>query len=88
MDLSPFVFQARPTMKQRGILSALLGVAVLALAYAVDSIQEQMDFSFWLFLCGCISFSGGFILLEPPRSLVRSDLFWHIPHTNHFLRSP
>lgn len=69
MDSTPLFRD--PTVKRRGYVSVAFGVAILAVGYYVDSIQGEMDFAFWLILAGCLSFSGGFVLLEPPSTVVR-----------------
>src|SRR5574337_1175688 len=58
MLAAPVVFGPTPTWGQRALLSALLGLVVLAAGVALDG-RTRRDFSGWLYLSGRVAFWGG-----------------------------
>ncbi len=58
MDGAPVAFGPHPTWGQRALLSALLGLVVLATGVGVDG-RTRGDHARWLYLSGLVAFWGG-----------------------------
>lgn len=71
MDLTPILFgDAGFAWEERKTVSALFGLAMLAVAYAVD-LREEEDLGFWLYLFGLIAFWGGLTALDSDSEAAR-----------------
>jgi hypothetical protein len=61
MDVAPLIFgEFQISFKQRAHLSSIFGLMVLIVAWLLDQITT-LDWSFWLYLFGGLSFSCGLI---------------------------
>jgi hypothetical protein len=58
MSVAPAIFGADVSWSQRALLSALVGLLVLAAGFAVDR-RTRRDHAFWLYLAGLVAFWGG-----------------------------
>jgi hypothetical protein len=64
MDLTPLLFGQREfTYSQRLWVSAIFGLAMLAVAYWIDR-RTKDDYAFWLYLFGAAAFWGGLSLMD------------------------
>jgi hypothetical protein len=73
MDLVPFLFpeEARD-FALRAAVSVWFGLAMLALAFWVDlRSRRSLDYAFWLYLFGVLTFWGGLSLLKSQSELSR-----------------
>jgi hypothetical protein len=71
MDLTPIIFDTDPfSWRQRQLVSLWFGLAMLAVAYAVD-MKARRDFAFWLYLFGLMAFWGGLSLMNTDSELAR-----------------
>lgn len=71
MDIVPFVHgvsEHSELMELRKLYSMLFGLVMIVLAYSLDK-TEKLDFSFWLYLFGVISFWGGLSSMESDKEL-------------------
>jgi hypothetical protein len=64
MDLTPWIFgEDWDSWEQRRVVSMWFGLAMLALAWAVD-LRARGDFAFWLHLFGLLAFWCGLSLID------------------------
>jgi hypothetical protein len=64
MDLTPLLFGQRDfTWSERLWVSAIFGLAMLAIAFLIDR-RTKGDYAFWLYLFGVMAFWGGLSLME------------------------
>lgn len=79
MDLTPLLFDSRDpalTWELRKLVSLLFGAAMLTLAFWVDlRTRHDLDYAFWLYLFGLLSFWGGLSLLKSDSELGRLGYF-------------
>jgi hypothetical protein len=60
MDLAEIVISGHQlTGEIRSWVSVVVGLLILAIGYGVDKISEKIDFAFWIYLAGLLSFWGG-----------------------------
>jgi hypothetical protein len=71
MDATAWIFGAQWTFHQECWISVIFGLATLIAAYLLDGISEQ-DFSFWFYLFGLLTFSGGLSLMGSGSQLGRA----------------
>jgi hypothetical protein len=62
MDATALLFGAHWTFHQECLISVVFGMVMLIAAYLMDGLTKQ-DFSFWFYLFGLLTFSGGLTLL-------------------------
>lgn len=70
MDLSALVLGRNWEWRDRCIISALFGVGMLAVSYWFDR-RTEMDYSFWGYLFGLMSFTGGLSFLDSGNQLAK-----------------
>ncbi len=79
MDLTPFLFgtdDPRLNWEQRKLVSLVFGSAMLMLAFWVDlRSRHDLDYAFWLYLFGVLSFWGGLSLMRSDSELGRFGYF-------------
>ena len=79
MDLTPFLFgtdDPKLNWEHRKLVSLLFGAAMLALAFWVDvRSRHDLDYAFWLYLFGVMSFWGGLSLMGSGSELGRFGYF-------------
>lgn len=63
MDLTGLVYGKAWTFRQMCIVSVVFGVAMLLVSYALDG-RSELDFSYWGYLFGLLTFTGGLSLME------------------------
>jgi hypothetical protein len=63
MDLSALVVGKNWEWRERCVISAVFGVAMLVVSYWFDR-RAEMDYSFWGYLFGLMSFTGGLSFLD------------------------
>lgn len=63
MDGTAWLFGKHWTFQQECHISVIFGLGMLLAAWFLDGIPE-MDFAFWFYLFGLLTFSGGLTLLE------------------------
>jgi hypothetical protein len=68
MDLTPVFFGEDFSWEHRKRVSLVVGLAILALAFAVDR-RARQDYAFWLYLFGLLAFWGGLSLLSSDSEL-------------------
>jgi hypothetical protein len=68
MDATALIFGVRWTFHQECWISVCFGLFMLAVAYLLDG-KSKVDFSFWLYLFGLLTFSGGLTLLGDGNQL-------------------
>jgi uncharacterized membrane protein YhdT len=62
MDATAMVFSTHWSFKQECQITVIFGLAMLLLAYLLDS-KSNLDFAFWFYLFGLLTFSGGLTLM-------------------------
>jgi hypothetical protein len=62
MDATAFIFGVHWTFHQECWISVCFGLLMLTIAYLLDG-KSEIDFSFWFYLFGLLTFSGGLTLL-------------------------
>jgi len=62
MDATAWLFGVHWTFRQECRISVIFGIAMLVAAYLLDGMPE-LDFSFWFYLFGLLTFTGGLTLL-------------------------
>jgi hypothetical protein len=73
MDLAPWIDNmAYATFETRRKLSVAFGLAVLAVAWIVDTRQRDGDFAFWLHLFGLMAFWGGISMANAGSELAKA----------------
>jgi hypothetical protein len=61
MDVAPLIYgEFQISFKQRAYVSSMFGLIVLVIAWLLDQVTT-LDWSFWLYLFGGLSFSCGLI---------------------------
>jgi hypothetical protein len=63
MDGTAWLFGKHWTWQQECHISTIFGLAMLVVAWLLDGVPE-MDFAFWFYLFGLLTFTGGLTLLE------------------------
>lgn len=63
MDLTGLIYGKAWTFRQMCIVSVVFGIVMLLISYALDG-RSEMDFSYWGYLFGLLTFSGGLSLME------------------------
>lgn len=71
MDATAWIFGMNWSFHQECWISVIFGLAMLIAAYLVDGVSEQ-DFSFWFYLFGLLTFSGGLSLMGSGSQLGRA----------------
>jgi hypothetical protein len=71
MDATALAFGAHWTFHQQCWISVFFGLAMLITAYLMDG-ASTLDFSFWFYLFGLLTFSGGLSLLGSGSQLGRA----------------
>jgi hypothetical protein len=71
MDATALIFGAHWTFHQECWISVIFGVAMLIVAYLLDGVAE-LDFSFWFYLFGLLTFTGGLSLMGSGSQLGRA----------------
>ena len=69
MDIAEIVISGQLASEARSWVSVIVGVLILAIAYGVDKISEGVDFAFWIYLAGLLSFWGGLTSLPSHNEL-------------------
>jgi hypothetical protein len=59
MDIAEIIISAQLTEEMRSWISVVIGLLTLAIAYGVDKLSDEVDFAFWIYLAGLLSFWGG-----------------------------
>jgi len=73
MDLTPWVFgKAEFTWEAKCRVSEVVGLAILAVAWAVDYRQRGGDFAFWLHLFGMMAFWGALTSTESNSEIAKA----------------
>jgi len=73
MDLAPWLIDGSLTWAGRRRVSMIFGLAVLAVAWAVDVKRRQnQDTAFWLHLCGLAAFWGGLTLSHSDSEIAKA----------------
>jgi hypothetical protein len=62
MDATALAFGTHWTYKQECHISVVFGLAMMLIAYLVDT-QSELDFAFWFYLFGVLTFTGGLTLM-------------------------
>lgn len=70
MDATELVFKAHWTWQQRCKISIIFGLAMLLVSYLLDR-RTKLDYSFWGYLFGLLTFSGGLTLLGTGSQLAK-----------------
>lgn len=68
MDLTSLLFGKLWTFKQECWISVAFGLTMLLIAFVADR-EAEMDFAFWFYLFGLLTFSGGLTLLGDGNQL-------------------
>jgi hypothetical protein len=71
MDATALIFGAHWTFHQECWISVIFGAAMLIVAYLLDGVSE-LDFSFWFYLFGLLTFTGGLSLMGSGSQLGRA----------------
>jgi len=65
MDLAEIVISTQQlTWEMRSWVSVVVGLLILLLGYGVDRISKGVDYAFWIYLSGLLSFWGGMATLQ------------------------
>jgi hypothetical protein len=64
MDLADLMVQQRLEWNEKAMISAAFGAAMIIAAYVADLKGKGMDFAFWGYLFGLLSFWGGLTAME------------------------
>jgi hypothetical protein len=70
MDATGLVFGQHWTWRQKCIISAIFGVAMLLVSYWLDR-KTDVDYSFWGYLFGLLAFTGGLSLMDSGNQLAK-----------------
>ncbi len=71
MDATALLAHGHWTFHQQCWISVFFGLAMLVVAYLVDGVS-QLDFAFWFYLFGLLTFSGGLSLMGSGSQLGRA----------------
>ena len=63
MDLTGLVYGRAWTFRQMCVVSVVFGLVMLLISYALDG-RSELDFSYWGYLFGLLTFTGGLSLME------------------------
>lgn len=63
MDLTELIYGKEWQWRDRCIISAIFGVGMLLVSYWLDG-RSELDFSFWGYLFGLLTFTGGLSLID------------------------
>ena len=74
MDATELVFKAHWNWQQRCRVSIIFGLAMLIVSYLLDR-RTKLDFSFWGYLFGLLTFTGGLSLLDSGNELAKFGYF-------------
>jgi hypothetical protein len=76
MDLAEIFFSSHElTWELRSWVSVGTGLLILAIAYGVDKLSKEVDFAFWIYLAGLLSFWGGLTSLPSHNEFDRLIYF-------------
>lgn len=70
MDLTALIFGRVWEWRDRCIISAIFGAIMLLVAYWIDR-KTELDFSFWGYLFGLLTFTGGLTAMESGNELAK-----------------
>jgi hypothetical protein len=70
MDATELLFKTRWTWDERCRVSIVFGLVVLIVSYLLDR-RTKLDYSFWGYLFGLMTFSGGLSLLHSGNQLAK-----------------
>lgn len=70
MDLSALVLRKNWEWREHCIISAVFGVVMLLVSYWLDH-RAEIDYSFWGYLFGLMSFTGGLSFLDSGSQLAK-----------------
>jgi hypothetical protein len=70
MDATALMFGRQWTWRQECIISVIFGVAMLMVSYWLDR-TTHLDYSFWGYLFGLLTFTGGLSLLDSGNQLAK-----------------
>jgi hypothetical protein len=71
MDATALLFGAHWTFHQECWISVIFGVVMLIAGYLLDGVSE-LDFSFWFYLFGLLTFTGGLSLMNSHSQVGRA----------------
>jgi hypothetical protein len=63
MDLTGLIYGKAWTFHQMCVVSVIFGIAMLLVSYWLDG-KSELDFSYWGYLFGLITFTGGLSMME------------------------
>lgn len=69
MDLAEIVISGELTGEIRSWVSVIVGLLILAIGYGIDKLSEKIDFAFWIYLAGLLSFWGGLTSIPSTNEL-------------------
>jgi hypothetical protein len=70
MDATALMFGKHWTWRQECMISVLFGVLMLAVSYLIDR-KTELDYSFWGYLFGLLTFTGGLTLMGDGNQLTK-----------------
>ncbi len=69
MDLAEVLISGQLTGELRSWVSVIVGLLVLAIGYGIDKLSEEIDYAFWIYLAGLLSFWGGLTSIPDSNEL-------------------